>query len=220
MRSHWLTKRIFRRPTALKPATDGHDMNTESVRKITQASSHSTHGKHAIAALISGLLLACLPTHVSGFVAPIVINSPDSHSGGWFSNVFKKCGEVIPLLTNENPATAVIRELLVVGVSASVQHCSPNPIKLGLFSFSAVTVLQEGTIVHSFPAAPTRLNTSVSEIRKLNRFLFAAFASTPNKPYRLTSLGRSWRSIAENLKFTEHQSSGEQFGCHMDEQLY
>jgi hypothetical protein len=82
---------------------------------------------------VTGLLCACGPTAVGRFVVSAVVNAIKRQLRWTRTHVFIERGVTIaPSLAHSNAATAVVSELFVFRVVATLNHLLPRPIVPGL----------------------------------------------------------------------------------------
>ena len=115
------------RPTSLNASSKRARCNAGTPTPLSHRQTYPANGQIVIRPRVVGLLLACGPSHVAGFVMSGAIDAVYRVATGWPGpHVRKKVRERLsPSITHAYPASAVPGKVLLPWVLASAYHRLP-----------------------------------------------------------------------------------------------
>lgn len=129
----------------------------------------------------------CGPSAIAGFVMTVVFNAVDRMLRRWTRpNITQESHERLsPVITDANPATAVVFEVVKFRVRAARDHLAPRDVfrRSFLASMAVNKILSLHPLTGSFSLqAPARTNGPSSQVVQLNRFRHAAVTRANKSP--------------------------------------
>jgi len=165
--------------------------------EINHTTSDTIHGEYAGVSFVFVLLATCCPPAIIRRIISVIIAPIKRHSFGPISHISKKVGKFLPSFANFNPTSTIVTILLIVGISASVQHCSPNHEHGINFSLSCVSVFY-GPRINPIATAG-KLATITQRIAPYHKFC-AALTTAKNTRNTSSLLSAMRRSISNHFK--------------------
>lgn len=129
------------RPSSIEPHLDAHPVSTKTFDQFRKTRGNSTDGKNTIGSAVASLGTRCAPSHIVGFVVPVIINSVNRFAIWWFANIAREIRKRFsPPGTHLNAASTISLERFRMTVATALNHAAPYSIEAGTFVAAAMAV--------------------------------------------------------------------------------
>ncbi len=177
-------ERLLKRPAASQPQFQCARLNAETGLPLRDRHAPAVELYKDVLALVVVLLKACRPTAIVRFIVPVIVDAVDAvlrrrartHVG------IEIC-EVVPSLTDLDPAPAIVGELVIGGVDAALADATPDA------PFGGFCPPMGSEALHRYlaPEAPARTRPPTSNVETRTGYLVSTVA--PEQPLRLPLCG-------------------------------
>lgn len=173
--------------------------------QVTHTSSDSSHRQYAIASGIAPLLPISFPTHVSGEVAKIVVDTTQGKSFWSLSKIgFKGFERIAPPITNGYASASVVSIFYELEISAASNHCPPR-----------LPSAANRTVWITMPlTTPARLSVSYAKRRIVDNSLFPAITLAQTSSETISASSNAWLCISKYNELAKSQANERDFSRH------
>lgn len=144
-------------PASLQSSADSSGGDRGDLAPLNQTEGSLADRNHSVTPMVTVLLLVRSPSTVTGFVVPIIVLSIDAVSARWpGAHVGEEVFKTLPSLADLYPSSAVVCELLVVGIRTSLPHRRPDPIFRRHSPVPGLSMLQANSCAMGHPKFATK----------------------------------------------------------------
>ena len=138
----------------------------------------------SLCAPIVGLLTPSRPPTVAGFVISIVVDAIESQFRRSFAHVGEEVVKEMPSLTHIDASPAVMLEVLVCGIAASIEHAGPRFIGSGHLASAIMAMTDTMGLRENFEmsAAAAYRCAAAKLVRHGDGFVSAVALTNPIRP--------------------------------------